>query len=104
LRLPRELRRYQRVTLPHGAVSCEGVDTELRGHVAVMGLGGLFIRTPVVFPKGTVFRVRIRDGEREVEAVCAVRDLQPDGIGVEFVELRGANEVNLKSILQRFAG
>jgi hypothetical protein len=69
-----------------------------------MGLGGLFIRTPIVFPKGTVFNLRIHDGECEVEAVCAVRDLRRDGIGVEFVELRGQNEHNLKSILQRFGG
>lgn len=102
--MQRELRRYKRISIPQDAVSCEGIDTDFRGHVIVMGLGGLFIRTPVVFPKGTVFRVRIHDGEREVEAVCAVRDLRRDGIGVEFVELRGQNEINLKTILQHFGG
>ena len=83
---------------------CEGVDTELSGDVVMLGLGGLLIRTPVVFPKGTVFGVRIRDGEHEVEAVCAVRSVDPSGLGVEFVELRGKNEENLKRILQRFGG
>lgn len=100
--MSRDSRRYKRVRVPEGGLlRCEGVDTDLQGDVSILGLGGLFIRTPIVFPKGTVFSVRVRDGEREFEALCAVRHLQPDGIGVEFVELRGKNEENLKSILQR---
>jgi hypothetical protein len=103
--MQRESRRYKRVRVPEGAgISCQGVDTDLQGSVLVMGLGGLFIRTPVVFPKGTVFNVRIRDRDCEVEAMCAVRDLAPDGIGVEFVQLRGRHEENLKAIMKRFGG
>ena len=97
-----EFRRYPRVQIPQEkSIQCEGVDTELHGEVAVLGLGGLLIRTPIVYPRGTVFGVRIRDGECEVEAICAVRSVDPGGLGVEFVQLRGENEENLKSILQR---
>ena len=72
----RDLRRHKRVKIPEDAgVSCEGIDTDLRGPVLVMGMRGAFIRTPVVFPKGTILDMRIRDGEREVETRCAVRDL-----------------------------
>jgi hypothetical protein len=101
----RESRRYRRVCVPVDAdVSCQGLDTDLQGSVLVMGLGGLFIRTPVVFPKGTVFHVCIRDRDCEVEALCAVRNLAPEGLGVEFVQLRGRHEENLKAILKRLVG
>ena len=101
----RDSRRYERVCVPLDAdVSCQGLDTDLQGSVLVMGLGGLFIRTPVVFPKGTVLHLRIRDRDCEVEARCAVRNLSPEGIGVEFVHLHGGHEENLKAILKRFVG
>jgi hypothetical protein len=101
----RDLRRHRRIRVPDPAqVSCVGLDTNLEGQITIISLGGFFVRTPVVFPRGTVFNVRIGDGRHEFKALCAVRDLQPDGIGMEFVHLPEQGAEDLKSIVRRFGG
>jgi hypothetical protein len=99
--MPRDTRHYARIHVPNPPVVCEGIDRPLDGKITVMGLGGLFIRTREPYPAGTVFRLRFTDEGETVEAMCAVRDQNPQGMGVEFVELRGKSEENLKKIMER---
>jgi len=95
-------RRYGRVTVPEDKLMpCEGTSKPLRGKVSILGLGGMFIRTPDVFPAGTVIGVRFQMGELLVETDCAVRYASPNGMGVEFVKLRGSNSENLQKILSK---
>jgi hypothetical protein len=102
--MPHESRHYRRIRVPEKhSVACEGIDRPLAGEVTVMGLGGLFIRSRDTYPVGTVFSVRFKDDGEIVEATCAVRDQEAQGIGVEFVQLRGQNEENLKKIVQRLS-
>jgi len=102
--MPHETRHYARIHVPEKhPVACDGIDRPFAGEITVMGLGGLFIHTRDTFPVGTVFSVRFRDGQETVEAMCTVRDHEAQGMGVEFVELRGKNEENLKKIVERLA-
>ncbi len=100
-----EYRHYQRVLVPEGApLECRGLGIALTGQVAVVGLGGMYIRTRESHPVGTAFGVRIRLDGDVVETVCVVRSREPGGLGVEFVRLRGKYEESLKRILGRLKG
>ena len=100
--MERDSRHYERIRVPEDKlIPCEGVGRPLRGHVSVVGLGGMFIRTRESYPVGTVFDVRLGDGEEAIEASCVVRSVDPGGLGVEFVKLRGKHEQALKKIIDR---
>lgn len=102
--MPRDSRHYPRIRVPSKySVVCESKDPPLAGKVLVMGLGGVFIAVQERFPAGTVLNLRLTHDRETVEAVCAVRGQFPDGIGVEFVQLRGKDEETLKRMLERFA-
>jgi hypothetical protein len=80
---------------------CEGLGFAFKGSITVLGLGGTYIQTDKSYPMGTVLALRIGAGDEAVEADVIVRDVEPDGLGVEFVKLRGANEDKLKRIMDR---
>ncbi len=95
-------RNYQRVLVSADTdLSCEGLGISLDGRVVVIGLGGMYIRTRDSHPVGTAFGIRLRSDGDVVEAICVVRQREPGGLGVEFVELRGRNEASLKKVLAR---
>lgn len=97
-----EYRNYRRVLVPeHYPVHCEGVGITLNGQVAVLSMGGMYIRTRESHPEGSSFGMRIRANSDVVETVCVVRRREPGGLGVEFMTLRGQNEESLKRILAR---
>jgi len=96
-------RLYDRIYLPEEKLlHCEGLGFAFEGKVGVVGLGGMFVRTDKSYPVGTVLPLRLHADGEVVEADCIVRDITPEGFGVEFVKLRGANEDYLKHILDRF--
>lgn len=95
-------RLYDRLYLAEAQyMSCEGVGFAFEGRITVIGLGGLYVLTDKSYPMGTVLALRILGGADVVEADGIVRDVEPDGFGVEWVKLRGANEDALKRILER---
>ncbi len=95
-------RLYDRLYLSEGQhLSCSGLGFAFEGRVTVIGLGGTYIQSDKSYPMGTVLPLRIGTGEDVVEADVIVRDVEPDGLGVEFVKLRGANEDALKRIMDR---
>lgn len=95
-------RTYGRLYLSEGQhLTCEGLGFAFEGKITVLGLGGSYIQTDKSYPMGTVLALRIHAVDEVVEADAIVRDVEPDGIGVEFVKLRGANEDALKRIMDR---
>ena len=98
-------RLYERMYLTEGQhVACEGLGFAFEGRITVLGLGGTYIQTDKSYPMGTVLPLRFAAGGDVVEADAIVRDVEPDGIGVEFVKMRGANEEALKRIMDRLRG
>ncbi|MBI1737965.1 MAG: PilZ domain-containing protein [Acidobacteria bacterium] len=95
-------RLYDRLYLTESQyLNCEGVGFAFGGRITVIGLGGLYVLTDKSYPMGTVLPLRVRVGAEVVEADGIVRDVEPDGFGVEWVKLRGANEDTLMRILDR---
>ena len=95
-------RTYDRLYLSEGRhLDCEGLGFAFEGKITVLGLGGTYIQTDKSYPMGTVLPLRIRALDEVVEADVIVRDVEPDGIGVEFVKLRGVNEDALKRLMDR---
>ena len=80
---------------------CQGLGFAFEGRISVVGLGGTYIQSEKSYPMGTVLAIRIGAGGDAVEADVIVRDVEPDGMGVEFVKLRGTNEDALKRIMDR---
>ena len=80
-------------------LDCEGVGCELRGQISVVGLGGVFIRTPQLFPVGSALGLRIRKGKEWLEAVCVVRSNEASGMGIEFMPPRARLAPHLSELL-----
>lgn len=81
-------RHYARVHVPDGVhIACEGLAPKFRGRVRVVSPRGVFIQTTCTFPRGTRLHLHIDfDGEVcDLEGV--VRDIEAQGIGVEFLAL-----------------
>jgi hypothetical protein len=95
-------RLYDRLYLTESQyLNCEGVGFAFGGRVTVIGLGGIYMLTDKSYPMGTVLALRVLGGAEVVEADGIVRDVEPDGFGVEWVKLRGGNEDALKRIMNR---
>jgi len=98
-------RLYDRLYLNESQyLKCEGVGFAFGARISVVGLGGIFMLTDKSYPMGTVLALRILAGTETVEADGIVRDVEPEGFGVEWVKLRGNNEDALKRILDRLRG
>lgn len=97
-------RNYERYRLAEKEMlPCEGLDRPLNGYVAVLGLGGMFVRTVEPYEPGTFVTVRIHAEEGMVETAAVVRYRGPGGVGVEFVGLRGQSDLNLRKVLKRLS-
>lgn len=95
-----EDRRYPRKILDQPEwLECEGVGCELRGHISVVGLGGVFIRTRNLFPVGRALGLRIRKGKEWLEAVCVVRSNESAGMGIEFMPPRARLTPHLQEVI-----
>jgi hypothetical protein len=93
-------RRYHRKILDQPQwLECQGVGCELRGHISVVGLGGVFIRTLHLFPVGSALGLRIRKGKEWLEAVCVVRSTEDNGMGVEFMPPRARLSPHLSELI-----
>jgi hypothetical protein len=66
--MERDTRHYERFRVPEEKlIPCEAVGRPLRGHISIVGLGGLYVRTRESYPAGTVLDLRFGDGEEAVE-------------------------------------
>jgi hypothetical protein len=99
-----ENRVYDRVYLaPARYLACEGIGFAFTGKITVLSLGGLMLRSDKSFTIGTVLPLRIRSGDASLDMECIVRDVTPDGIGVEFVKLSPANEEALHRLINELS-
>jgi hypothetical protein len=81
-------------------IPCEGIGFSFQGRVAVVGLGGMLVKSEKRYNVGTLVPLRLKFGMNIVEADCIVRDVEEGAFGVEFVKFRGSSEDRLKEILE----
>jgi len=96
-------RRYPRIGLPKGMlVAWQSKGERVVSRVATLGLGGLFIWTPIPPPEGELVRLFFEVPDGEVRARAVVRDSQPGvGMGVEFTSMGQEARARLHQLLRR---
>ena len=96
-------RRYERVGLPKGMlVAWQAGGERIVSRVATIGLGGLYILTPLPPPAGTVVTLLFELPGGEVRASGVVRDSQTGrGMGLEFTGMGSEGRARLHQTLKR---
>jgi len=94
-------RRYVRVPL----------DSPLRAHiegapaglarVKTISLGGAYLESPRKLSVGDSIKLEVRAGLRKINFTAVVRNIGPDGSGVEFVHMRDEDREKLRKLVQR---
>jgi hypothetical protein len=94
-------RRYVRVPL----------ESPLRAHidsgqaglarVKTISLGGAYLESPKKLSVGDSIQLEIRSGLRKIHSTAVVRNIGPDGNGVEFVHMKEDDREKLRKLVQR---
>jgi hypothetical protein len=94
-------RRYVRIPL----------ESPLRAHidggqaglarVKTISLGGAYLASPKKFSVGDSIRLEVRAGLRKINFTAVVRNIGPDGGGVEFVHMKDEDRDKLFKLVQR---
>jgi hypothetical protein len=71
--------------------------------VKTISLGGAFIASPQRFSIGDAINVEIRAGLRSIQSMAVVRNISPQGGGVEFVHMKQDDREKLRKYISRLA-
>jgi len=93
-------RRYVRVPLESPLrAQIEGGQTLAR--VKTISLGGAYLESPRKLSIGDSIKLEVRAGLRKINFTAVVRNIGPDGSGVEFVHMRDEDRDRLRKFVQR---
>jgi hypothetical protein len=94
-------RRYMRVPLesPLNA-QIEGSQASL-ARVRTISLGGAYLESPRKLTVGDSIKLEVRSGLRKIHFTAVVRNIGPDGSGVEFVHMKDEDREKLRRLVQR---
>jgi hypothetical protein len=94
-------RRYVRVPLDSPLrAHIEGAPTGL-ARVKTISLGGAYLESPRKLSVGDSIKLEVRSGLRKINFTAVVRNIGPDGGGVEFVHMRDEDREKLRKLVQR---
>jgi hypothetical protein len=94
-------RRYVRVPLESPLrAQIEGAPTGL-ARVKTISLGGAYLESPRKLSVGDSIKLEVRSGLRKINFIAVVRNIGPDGGGVEFVHMREEDREKLRKLVQR---
>jgi hypothetical protein len=96
-------RRFQRVDTPQGVwVFWRCGRNEDTSRVGDLGVGGLLIETPRVFPADAPVELHFLVEDGEIRANAAVRYAQRGrGIGLQFKSIRGEDQIRFSAMIKR---
>ncbi|GAC1631598.1 MAG: hypothetical protein NVS9B14_03650 [Candidatus Acidiferrum sp.] len=94
-------RRYARVPLesPLRAQIEQGAAGLAR--VKTISLGGAYLESPKKLSVGDSIKLEVRSGLRKIQFTAVVRNIGPDGNGVEFVHMKDEDREKLRKLVQR---
>jgi hypothetical protein len=94
-------RRYARIPLesPLRAQIEQGVAGLAR--VKTISLGGAYLESPKKLNIGDSIKLEVRAGLRKIHFTAVVRNIGPDGNGVEFVHMKDEDREKLRKLVQR---
>ena len=94
-------RRYVRVPLESPLrAQIEGSQMGL-ARVKTISLGGAYLESPRKLSVGDSIKLEVRAGLRKINFTAVVRNIGPDGSGVEFVHMRDEDRDKLRKLVQR---
>jgi hypothetical protein len=94
-------RRYVRVPLDSPLrAQIEGAPAGL-ARVKTISLGGAYLESPRKLSIGDSIKLEVRAGLRKINFTAVVRNIGPDGSGVEFVHMRDEDREKLRKLVQR---
>ena len=94
-------RRYVRVPLESPLrAQIEGSQAGL-ARVKTISLGGAYLESPRKLTVGDSIKLEVRAGLRKIHFTAVVRNIGPDGSGVEFVHMKDEDREKLRKLVQR---
>lgn len=94
-------RRYVRVPLESPLrAQIEGSQAGL-ARVKTISLGGAYLESPRKLTVGDSIKLEVRAGLRRIHFTAVVRNIGPDGSGVEFVHMKDEDREKLRRLVQR---
>lgn len=94
-------RRYVRVPLESPLrAQIEGSQAGL-ARVKTISLGGAYLESPRKLSVGDSIKLEVRSGLRKINFTAVVRNVGPDGGGVEFVHMKDEDREKLRKLVQR---
>jgi hypothetical protein len=94
-------RRYVRVPLDSPLrAQIEGASAGL-ARVKTISLGGAYLESPRKLSIGDSIKLEVRSGLRKINFTAVVRNIGPEGNGVEFVHMRDEDREKLRKLVQR---
>ena len=94
-------RRYARVPLESPLrAQIEGSQAAL-ARVKTISLGGAYLESPRKLTVGDSIKLEVRSGLRKIHFTAVVRNIGPDGNGVEFVYMKDEDREKLRKLVQR---
>ncbi|HYT22537.1 MAG TPA: PilZ domain-containing protein [Candidatus Polarisedimenticolia bacterium] len=94
-------RRYTRVPLESPLrAQIEGAPAGL-SRVKTISLGGAYLESPGKLAIGDSIKLEVRAGLRKINFTAVVRNIGPDGSGIEFVHMRDEDREKLRKLVQR---
>lgn len=94
-------RRYARVPLESPLrAQIDGSQVGL-ARVKTISLGGAYLESPKKLTVGDSIKLEVRSGLRKIHFTAVVRNIGPDGSGVEFVHMKDEDRDKLRKLVQR---
>src|SRR5579859_5093756 len=94
-------RRYVRVPLESPLrAQIDGAQAGL-ARVKTISLGGAYLESPKKLSVGDSIKLEVRSGLRKIHFTAVVRNLGPDGSGVECVHMKEEDREKLRKLVQR---
>ncbi|HME12525.1 MAG TPA: PilZ domain-containing protein [Candidatus Acidoferrum sp.] len=94
-------RRYMRIPLESPLrAHIDGAQAGL-ARVKTISLGGAYLASPKKLSVGDSIRLEVRSGLRKINFTAVVRNVGPDGGGVEFVHMKDEDRDKLFKLVQR---
>jgi len=94
-------RRYMRVPLESPLrAQIDGSQAWL-ARVKTISLGGAYLESPKKLNVGDSIQLEVRSGLRKIHFTAVVRNIGPDGSGVEFVHMKEEDHERLRRLVQK---
>jgi hypothetical protein len=95
-------RRYARIPLESPLRAQIGGHQMSMARIKTISLGGAFLESTNRLNPGDSIQLEIRSGLRKIHSTAVVRNVGPNGNGVEFVHMKDEDREKLRKLVQKY--